>query len=91
MLSGRRPGPSCSGKWTTITGSGIRSSLVLCITAVVAGNLLLRSNWNRTWLALSFFPIGVLRNAIRILFIVMMALGYFYVKALTRGDDRRPE
>lgn len=24
-----------------------------------------------------------------ILFVVMMALGYFYVKALTRGDDRR--
>ena len=26
-----------------------------------------------------------------ILFIVMMALGYFYVKALTRGDEGRPE
>lgn len=26
-----------------------------------------------------------------ILFIVMMTLGYFYVRALTRGDDRRPE
>lgn len=26
-----------------------------------------------------------------ILFAVMMALGYFYVKALTRGDDARPE
>ena len=26
-----------------------------------------------------------------ILFVVMMALGYFYVKALTRGDDRRAE
>lgn len=26
-----------------------------------------------------------------ILFIVMMALGYFYVRALTRGDARRPE
>ncbi|MCB1969385.1 MAG: sugar ABC transporter permease [Geminicoccaceae bacterium] len=25
-----------------------------------------------------------------ILFVVMMALGYFYVKALTRGDDRKP-
>jgi multiple sugar transport system permease protein len=26
-----------------------------------------------------------------ILFVVMMAMGYFYVKALTRGDARRPE
>ena len=25
-----------------------------------------------------------------ILFIVMMTLGYFYVKALTRGDESRP-
>jgi multiple sugar transport system permease protein len=26
-----------------------------------------------------------------ILFIVMMVLGYFYVKVLTRGDERKPE
>lgn len=26
-----------------------------------------------------------------ILFMVMMVLGYYYVRALTRGDDRRPE
>lgn len=26
-----------------------------------------------------------------ILFVVMMTLGYFYVRAMTRGDDRRPE
>ena len=26
-----------------------------------------------------------------ILFMVMMVLGYYYVRAMTRGDDRRPE
>ena len=54
--------------------SGIRSSLVLLIVSLLAGELFLRSGWRRAVLAAMFFPIGVLRNAVRILAVAMGTL-----------------
>jgi len=53
--------------------SGIRSSLVLLMTGLLAGHCFLRSNGRRAVLALSFFPIGVLRNAVRILTLAVLS------------------
>lgn len=46
--------------------SGIRSSLVLFITSLVAGHLLLERPWQRAALTLLVIPLGILRNAVRI-------------------------
>ena len=46
--------------------SGIRSSIVLLITSVVAGKLFLRSGWSRLLLVLVVAPISIVRNAFRI-------------------------
>lgn len=46
--------------------SGIRSSLVLFITSLLAGYLLLRRPWARTVLVLAVIPLGILRNGVRI-------------------------
>ena len=46
--------------------SGIRSSLVLFITSLVAGQLFLRSPWKRALFALVVIPLGIVRNALRI-------------------------
>src|SRR5436190_22517396 len=49
--------------------SGIRSTLVLFITSLLAGHLFLRSRWRKSVLALAIVPIGILRNGFRILVI----------------------
>ncbi|MDQ8183722.1 VPDSG-CTERM-specific exosortase XrtC [Pelagicoccus sp. SDUM812005] len=46
--------------------SGIRSSLVLFITSLVASFLFLKSPWKRAIFVSLFIPIGIIRNAIRI-------------------------
>lgn len=46
--------------------SGIRSTLVLFITSLVAGYLLLEKPWQRTTLTLLVIPLGIFRNAFRI-------------------------
>jgi exosortase C (VPDSG-CTERM-specific) len=51
--------------------SGIRSSLVLFLTSLIAGNMFLRTGWKRWFLALAVFPLGILRNAFRIYFLSM--------------------
>lgn len=56
--------------------SGIRSTLVLFITSLLAGYMFLRSPWRRLVLASLFLPIALLRNGLRILTI---ALGTIYV------------
>ena len=56
--------------------SGIRSTLVLAITATLAAILFLTAPWRRTVLILSVLPIAALRNAARIL---TLALGAYYV------------
>lgn len=46
--------------------SGLRSSLVLFITSLVASYLFLKSPWKRAVFVSLFIPIGIIRNAIRI-------------------------
>lgn len=46
--------------------SGIHSTLVLFITALLAGQLFLRGPWARATLAFIVIPLGVLRNGFRI-------------------------
>jgi exosortase C (VPDSG-CTERM-specific) len=54
--------------------SGIRSSFILFITALMAGQLLLNSPWKRALLAALVIPLGILRNAIRIGTLVVLTL-----------------
>ncbi len=49
--------------------SGIRSSLVLFITSLIASYLFLSSSWHRGLLVAMVIPLGILRNAIRVLVI----------------------
>jgi len=54
--------------------SGIRSSLGLFITGILAGHLFLKSGWRRIILALLVFPITVLKNGIRITTLSALAI-----------------
>jgi exosortase C (VPDSG-CTERM-specific) len=54
--------------------SGIRSSLVLFITGVLASNLLLRSPWRRAVLIAAVIPLGIVRNGIRILVVSLLCV-----------------
>jgi exosortase C (VPDSG-CTERM-specific) len=54
--------------------SGIRSSLVLFITSLVAGRMLLHSPWKRAALTLFVIPLGILRNGFRIFTISMLCV-----------------
>ncbi len=49
--------PSCSG---------VRSSLVLFITSIVAGELFLQTRWKRWALVLFIIPLAIVRNSFRI-------------------------
>ena len=53
--------------------SGIRSSIALIITSVFAGYLFLQKKWTRVILVLSFFPITVFKNAMRIVTLSLLA------------------
>lgn len=53
--------------------SGIRSSLVLFITSLIAGHMFLQSTWKKVILALVVFPLGIVRNAFRIYVISMLS------------------
>ncbi|MEO6002477.1 MAG: VPDSG-CTERM-specific exosortase XrtC [Opitutus sp.] len=46
--------------------SGIRSSLALFITSLVAGQLFLRRTWKRVLLTCLVIPLGIVRNGLRI-------------------------
>jgi exosortase C (VPDSG-CTERM-specific) len=54
--------------------SGIRSSLVLFITSLLASHLFLRGPWRRIALVAFVIPLGILRNAIRILVISLLCV-----------------
>ena len=54
--------------------SGIRSSWVLFITGLVASHLLLRSSWRRVALVAFVIPLGIVRNAFRILVIGLLCI-----------------
>ena len=54
--------------------SGIRSTYVLLMAGLLAGHLFLRSAVSKVVLALLVFPIGALRNGIRIMVIAVMTI-----------------
>lgn len=54
--------------------SGIRSSLVLFITSLVAGQMLLQSRWKRAALALFVIPLGIVRNGFRVFTIALLCV-----------------
>jgi len=54
--------------------SGIRSTLVLFITSVLASRVILRSPWRRAALVAAVVPLGLLRNGLRILVIGLLCV-----------------
>src|SRR5688572_19785281 len=54
--------------------SGIRSSYVLFIVSLIAGNLFLTSGWRRLAMALFVFPLGIARNGFRIFTLSVLAV-----------------
>ena len=54
--------------------SGIRSSLVLIITSLLAANMFLCATWRRALLMAAVIPLGLLRNALRILVISLLCV-----------------
>jgi len=75
------PGVTIEG---AIECSGIRSSLGLFITVVLAAHFFLRTNWKRGVLILAVLPITILKNAIRILTLTTLAI-YVDMGFLTGG------
>jgi exosortase len=53
--------------------SGIRSSLALFITCLLAAHTMLRANWRRTVFVLLAFPVALLKNGIRIATLVLLS------------------
>jgi exosortase C (VPDSG-CTERM-specific) len=54
--------------------SGIRSSLVLFITSLLASYLLLKTPWRRAVLIAVVIPLGIVRNGIRILVVSLLCV-----------------
>ena len=54
--------------------SGIRSSLSLVITGVLAAYLFLRTGWARTILMVTIVPIAILKNGVRIATLSTLAI-----------------
>jgi exosortase C (VPDSG-CTERM-specific) len=54
--------------------SGIRSSLVLFITSILAANLFLKTTWRRLALVAIIIPLGIVRNGFRILVIGLLCV-----------------
>jgi len=54
--------------------SGIRSSLVLFITSILAANLFLNTTWRRLALIAIIIPLGILRNGFRIFVIGLLCV-----------------
>lgn len=64
--------------------SGIRSSIALFITAIIAGQFFLRTGWKKAILVLSIFPITILKNGMRI---VTLSLIGSYVDPRILGTE----
>jgi len=54
--------------------SGIRSSIALLLTGLLAGHQFLRKPWTKIVLALMILPIAVIKNAIRIVALSLLAM-----------------
>jgi len=53
--------------------SGIRSSIALVITSIIAGQLFLQTNWRKCALVLSAIPIAIMKNGLRIVTLSLLA------------------
>lgn len=67
--------------------SGIRSSLSLAITGLLASHFFLHTAWARTILMLSIVPIAIIKNGIRIT--VLSVLGVYWDERILGGDLHR--
>jgi exosortase len=54
--------------------SGIRSSIALLLTALLAGHMFLRSGWKRALLVALVLPLALVKNAIRIVSLSLLAM-----------------
>src|SRR2546425_12541234 len=54
--------------------SGIRSSLVMLITSLLAGHLYLQSAWTKTVLPLATLPLLIVKNGIRIVTLTLLSV-----------------
>ena len=64
--------------------SGIRSSLALFITSILAGQFFLQTGWKRIILILSVAPLAILKNGIRIVTLSLLGI-YVDEKFITQG------
>ncbi len=62
--------------------SGIRSTIALLITSILAGHLFLKTGWKKALLALSIFPIAILKNGVRIVALSLLGV-YVDISYLT--------
>ncbi len=67
--------------------SGIRSSLALLITSILAGHVFLRSWWSKGLLVLFTIPVVILKNSVRI--VTISALGVYVNRAFLYGNLHR--
>ncbi len=56
--------------------SGIRSTLAILLITLLAAHMLLRSNWKRTALMLAVVPISLVKNAVRIVTLTLLAIHF---------------
>ena len=68
--------------------SGIRSSLALLITAILAGHMFLNTWWKKVILAVLIIPITMFKNGIRILILTLMGT-YWDPRWLTESSLHR--
>jgi exosortase len=68
--------------------SGIRSSLALLITAILAGHLFLKTGWKKIVLAILIIPITMFKNGIRILMLTLLG-AYVDPKWITESNLHR--
>ena len=54
--------------------SGIRSSLALVMTVLLAGHMFLTSAWKKALLAVAVIPLTIVKNGIRIVSLTLLAL-----------------
>lgn len=52
--------------------SGIRSTIVLFISSIIAGHVYLRTGWKKIVFSLSIFPVTVLKNGFRIVTLALL-------------------
>lgn len=53
--------------------SGIRSSIALLLTSLLAGDMFLKRRWNKILLVIAILPVAVLKNGIRIVSLSLLA------------------